>query len=247
MDKSIKEENNFEYNSETIVLEGDCGDSIEIDKEIEKKLLEKGRVATCKILLENNNYGSGFFCKIPIEVKKQIYKINMLFTNNHVLNNESIKFGKIIEFQYKNEKKIIKITEDRFCGTNDDLDYTFIQIFKEDGIEDFYEIENENENPNRDYFFEDICIMQYTKDLYLKVGHLIQIIEGQIFHSITSSKGSSGSPIILLLRDFKIIGIHRQFSKTLKLNRGTSMKYILEDINQKNLTLIENINKWVLR
>ena len=74
----------------------------------------------------------------------------MLFTNNHVLTNELIQIGKIIEFQYKNEKKIIKITEDRFCGTNDDLDYTFIQIFKEDGIEDFYEIENENENPNRD-------------------------------------------------------------------------------------------------
>ena len=90
MDKSIKEENNFENNSETIEPEGDCGDSIEIDKEIEKKLLEKGRVATCKIIIENNNYGSGFFCKIPIEVKKQIFNIKMWFTNNHILNNESI-------------------------------------------------------------------------------------------------------------------------------------------------------------
>ena len=89
--------------------------------------------------------------------------------------------------------------------------------------------------------------MQYSKDLFLKAGHLIQINEDQILHSVTTFKGSSGSPIILLLRDFKIIGIHRQFSKTLKLNRGTSMKYILEDIKQKNLTLIENMGKWELR
>ena len=89
--------------------------------------------------------------------------------------------------------------------------------------------------------------MQYSKDLFLKAGHLIQINEGQIFHSVTTFKGSSGSPIILLFRDFKIIGIHRQFSKVLKFNRGTSMKYILEDINQKNLNLIEDIGKWELR
>ena len=89
--------------------------------------------------------------------------------------------------------------------------------------------------------------MQYKKDLFLKAGHLIQINEEKIKHSVTTCKGSSGSPIILLLRDFKIIGIHRQFSKTLKLNRGTSMKYILEDINQKNLNLIEDIGKWELR
>ena len=96
------------YNeSETNKLEGDCGDNLEIDKETETKLFEKGKLATCKIITENNN-GSGYFCIIPIKNEK----IKMLFTNNHVLNNESIKFGKIIEFQYKNENKKIKITED---------------------------------------------------------------------------------------------------------------------------------------
>ena len=41
MDKSIKEENNFEYNSETIEPEGDCGDSIEIDKGTKIKIIRK--------------------------------------------------------------------------------------------------------------------------------------------------------------------------------------------------------------
>ena len=67
----------------------------------------------------------------------------------------------------------------------------------------------------------------------------------EIQHSVTTFKGSSGSPIILLLRDYKIIGIHRGFDNT--LNFGTSMKYIIEDIKKKILPLMENIGKWELR
>ena len=49
--------------------------------------------------------------------------------------------------------------------------------------------------------------MQYPQGgpLTLKAGHLKQIDKEKIQHSVTTSKGSSGSPIILLFRDFKII------------------------------------------
>ena len=90
------DKNNIDNESETIELEGDCDDHLEIDEETKTELFEKGKLATCKIILENNN-GTGFFCKIPIEDKK----IKMLFTNNHILNKESIKIGKIIKFAYK--------------------------------------------------------------------------------------------------------------------------------------------------
>ena len=205
-------------------LEIDGGDNLEISKETERKLFEKGKLATCKIITEKGN-GSGFFCVIPFKNEK----IKMLFTNNHVLNNESIQVGNIIKCAYKEKIKIIEITEERFCHTNSELDYTCIQIFNDDKIEDFYEIEIEN---NDNYLNEDICIMQYPKGLLtLKVGHLKKIDKEQIQHSVTTFKGSSGSPIILLLRDYKIIGIHRG-SKN-RLNLGTSIKYIIEDITKR--------------
>ena len=220
-------------------LEIDCGDNLEIDKETETKLFEKGKLTTCKIITENNN-GTGFFSIIPFKNKK----IKMLFTNNHVLNNESIQVGNIIKCAYKEKIKIIEITEERFCHTNSELDYTCIQIFNDDKIEDFFEIENENnKNPKDNYLNEDICIMQYPNGLLtLKVGHLKKIDKEQIQHSVTTFKGSSGSPIILLLRDYKIIGIHRGFNN--RLNLGTSMKYIIEDINKK---ILQDIDKWELR
>ena len=216
-------------------LERDCGDNLEIDKETETKLFEKGKLATCKIITEIGN-GSGFFCIIPFKNEK----IKMLFTNNHVLNNESIQVGNIIRCAYKKKLKKIEITEERFCHTNARLDYTCIQIFNDDKIEDFYEIEIEN---NDNYLNEDICIMQYPNGLLtLKVGHLKKIDKEQIQHSVTTFKGSSGSPIILLLRDYKIIGVHRGSNN--RLNLGTSMKYIIEDINKK---ILQDIGKWELR
>ena len=91
--------------------------------------------------------------------------------------------------------------------------------------------------------------MQYPKcgPLTLKAGHLKKIDKEQIQHSVTTFKGFSGSPIILLLRDYKIIGVHRGSNNRLNLNLGTSMKYIIQDINKKILPLIEDKGKWELR
>ena len=38
--------------NEEYILEGKCGDSVEIEKNIEKKLFEKAQNATCKIISE---------------------------------------------------------------------------------------------------------------------------------------------------------------------------------------------------
>ena len=76
------------------------------------------------------------------------------------------------------------------------------------------------------------------------------LIKLKIYYKLSNYyilKGSSGSPIILLLRNFKIIGIHKGVNNKLKYNRGIYMKYILEDINKKIFILIEDIDKWELR
>ena len=75
-------------------LEADYGESIELDKKTEEFLLKKSNTATCKIISESENgkplHGTGFFCNIPLLGK-------VLFTNNHILNKNSIKEGEIIK------------------------------------------------------------------------------------------------------------------------------------------------------
>ena len=48
-------------------------------------------------------------------------------------------------------------------------------------------------------------------------GHFIQIDNNNILHDISTKNGSSGSPIILLLRNFKVIGIHKGYNEKKKL------------------------------
>ena len=82
--------------NEEYILEGKCGDSVEIEKNIEKKLFEKAQNATCKIISEV--IGTGFVCEIPFNRNNTI---KALLTNNHVLNEESLKTGKKIKILYK--------------------------------------------------------------------------------------------------------------------------------------------------
>ena len=70
----------------------------------------------CKIL-KGNKEGSGFFCKINIKGKE----MKVLFTNNHVLNENKIKQNSIIEIQQNKNIYQIKISEDRFTSANEEL------------------------------------------------------------------------------------------------------------------------------
>ena len=212
--------------------EADFGKSIQLDRQTEKLLLKQSYLATCKIITGKNNspiHGTGFFCRIPLKGKI----IKFLFTNNHVLNEDSIKEGEIIKCSYKKTLKKFEI-KNRRCFTNEELDYTCIEILNEDQIEDFFEIENEKSNNPKEYNGEDIAIPQYAKagPLQINAGCLVKIDENQIYHYVTTYKGSSGSPIILILRHYKILGIHCAASEELKMNRGIIIKEILNDIKK---------------
>ena len=203
-------------------------DNFEFNEELEDKIKKDGNI--CDILF--NILGSGFFCKIPYNENK----INFLFTNNHVINEDLLLIGKKIRIFYKGEPKEIEITKNRLIWTDsrnykEGLDYTCIQIFKEDGfnIKNFFEIENFNLS---NYNGIPICILQYPKgnELTLKTGYIKELNNYEIFHSANTDHGSSGSPIISLNKGYKVIGIHRRFHKIKKLNYGSYIKYILQHI-----------------
>ena len=154
------------------------------------------------------------------------------------MNEESLKIEKKNKILYKGQLKEIKITNDRLCFTDSrdykkGLDYTFIQIFDNDGILDFFQIFNDNIN----FEHEIVSLVGYYNgiDFSIKNGHLKDIKNYKIYHSIDTEHGCSGAPIILTYREFKVIGIHRCFIDKKKLNLGSNFQDILKDLYHKDL------------
>ena len=165
--------------------------------------------AICLIINENNDYkinGTGFFCEIKIKEQK----IKGLFTNNHILNQNDIQIGKTINFIIRdiekdiNIEKNIKITKERFTLTNEELDYTFIQIFNNEPYNNFFEIDKKINcnNPYEEYKLDEFCIIQYSNnEISISEGKLEKIENNILFYSIATDKGSSGSPLIVYSRN----------------------------------------------
>ena len=66
-------------------------------------------------------------------------------TNNHILDCNAIENNELLTI-YKNKEEIITLNGDRLKLTNEDLDYTIIEILEEDEIfkkiKDYFEIDN---------------------------------------------------------------------------------------------------------
>ena len=123
--------------------------------------------ATCKIL--SGNKGSGFFCEIKVNNKL----MKLLFTNNHVFNN----LNSDIKIEHNRKKKIIKLNN-RFKYTNEELDYTCIEILKEDGINNYFKIDKNinNNNPYEEYKYDEFVMIQYPGGEEEMMYHLLKDI-----------------------------------------------------------------------
>ena len=97
-----------------------------------------------------------------------------LFTNNHILNESSIEKGKKIHFEYYNGKKRIEIAEERRVFTNKELDYTCIEIFESDDINNYFEIEINKYNKK---FIEENKLDIFIYNIQMVVIYLFQMGE----------------------------------------------------------------------
>ena len=203
----------------------------------------------CKISYETidgqKGKGSGFFCEIDINFPFKY----ALFTNNHVLDESNIEIGNIIHFEILDFKKSlyipkeIEITEKRKVFINKELDYTCIELFKEDNILDYFKIDPKlfkyDKNKLKD---NDIFILQYPKvndSLFsFSDGKILSLKDNNIIHSASTDNGSSGSPIIRRSKENYIIGLHyggyEQNKNEYKFNLATSFDSILDNIKQQN-------------
>ena len=239
---------NINLDNISIIKEGYIGYDSPITKQEINELFLKER-AMCKLIsdnIENNSkvYGTGFFVKLN-------NNIFGLLTNNHIINN--IQIGNTIYFYYLSQYKKIEITKDREVYTNKELDYTFIEIFKEDNIQDYFKINLNNINNLK---YHNIFILQYTNnniELSFSYGKINIIGNSEIKYNASTTNGSSGSPIILRTNDNLVIGIHHSeycfsIGGNFRFNLGTTLNAILNDIKQKSskiadLTKINNFIK----
>ena len=189
---------------------------------------KKKKDAICKLITGS---GTGFICQTKIKDKT----MKLLFTNNHVLDESKIKIDSNIKIKDKDD---IKITNNRFVCTNEELDYTCIEIFDNENFKDYFIIDPDINcnNPFKEYKDDLIVIMQYPKNKGLSVaeGNIKEFKNDNtnIIHSVSTDSGSSGSPIILSTRNLNIIGIHQGQSKD-KYNRGVYFRIVLEDIEKQ--------------
>ena len=203
------------------------------------KRCEKKLNATCKILNTNGtSKGTGFFCEIKLNNKLT----KVLFTNNHVVDN----YNSDIKIEYDRKIKILQ-KENRFFYTNEDLDYSCIEILDSDNFNNYFKVDKNinNNNPEEEYKYDQLVIIQYPGGNTVKFGegYINEINKELIIYSIMSEGGSSGSPICLDTRNLKVIGIHRgkADNENKNLKRGIFMKEIIKDIEKQILNQKDNI------
>ena len=196
-----------------------------IDGKKMKIFLSKCENAICKIMLIDG-YGTGFFTKIKF-INNEIL---CLMTNYHVINGNLLQ-NNYIEININ--EKIVKIYLNlkRRKWTNEDLDYTCLEILKEDNLNvDSFEIEDNNYDYKN---YDKLGIITIECQLNFDKGILSYIPNSKLFyHDCNTESGYSGAPI-LLINNFKLIGIHCGYQKNSDKNLGIYIKEILNDINKK--------------
>ena len=209
-----------------------------------EKILQQMKKCVCKIKKEKQK-GSGFFATFPY---KSTFK-NVLITNEHILNKDDLKVGKILKVSINNEEEYKEIEMDgkRLILVNEEKDLTIIEIRKKDKINNYLEIDERYNlnNIEERYKNESLYVLNYPKgkDIVVSYGLLNKMENEDIYHLCSTEGGSSGSPI-LSLDSLKLIGIHRGFSKPNKCNIGLFIRYAIDEFNKtEKSTLKKEDNK----
>ena len=192
----------------------------------------------CKITRKTKT-GTGFFCEIPEK------NIKLLFTNNHVIDEIYLEQGnKIACMISEKEKEIYKeidLEKDRYKLTDNHLDFTIIEILREDDIQNFLKINNE---PYK--IKEEIYSYQYAGgvELGFSFGKLLDKKENELNYDVGTKEGSSGSPV-LLMKNSKVIGLHCKglIGPYEKINSGIPIEIIINKISFMKCTYeVNNLN-----
>jgi hypothetical protein len=170
------------------------------------KIFENMKKSICYIS-RKNFHGTGFFIEIPIPSKEK--PMRGLMTNNHILNEKSLKSGKTFNIYMDNNKNKaieIKIEDKYFVFTSELIDVTFIELNKSitDEINPIFLHPAKNNAKINDK----IHIFQFpNKNLSYANGTIKSFHSFDYYHDVSTDYGSLGSP--LLNKNFEVIGVHK--------------------------------------
>ena len=125
------EELNFDMDKLSIRNEEKVKEGNYLTLKNSKILFEKAEKSNCKII-KDKGYGTGFFCKIKYPNKYN--EIYCLITNNHIITKDMLKYKENIEIKLNNKEIKILLDKNRRIWTNEEIDFTCIEIIKEDNI-----------------------------------------------------------------------------------------------------------------
>ena len=127
------------------------------------------KIDVCVIkILTKTKTGTGFFCDVP-EMKTKL-----LITNNHIIDQQYLDKENKLNYSITSitGKKIeeipkeIDLKKDRYKLTNQEYDFTVIEILKDDNINNYLEINNVQYN-EKDQIFS----LQYPEGGNIKYSH----------------------------------------------------------------------------
>ena len=220
-------------------------------KPIPLKIAMKVMKSICKITIKTKKalkYGTGFFLSYSDSSK-------YLITNYHVIN-ENMKKNDI-EIEIWNHKTMKLKLEDRYIKYfPQPKDITLIKVKEKDEIyKDIEFLDYDSNYTQKGYIIykdADVFTVEHPfgKDASCASGTIIKINEYEFDHNISTDVGSSGCPIILLNDNIyliQVIGIHKNANYNDKINGGTFIGEIFNEINKekedkKDKILKENNN-----
>ena len=201
----------------------------------EIKIIEKKKENNiCKIINANKAIGIGFLCLIPYPEKEK--QIPTLITCNHIIKGDE-KEVKLI-FNEKTEK-ILKLEKRKiYISNEEDKDIIIIEIKEEDNFDksnmlevdyDIFEEKDLNE------IFKSIYIIHFpfgnklgfSKNLIININKKDEIIK----HECQTDSITSGAPI-MNIKNFKVIGVHRETNREFSLNIGTLLRESIINFNK---------------
>ena len=185
----------------------------------------------CKITFINNEnqiiYGTGFF---------MLYKsLKCLISVYHVINENLINKNIEIEiYNNNNNKKFNLELKSRFIKFfKQPKDISIVEIKDSDGIKDieYLDYDLNYKKGYSQYKGMEVLSLGYPfgKELADGSGEIINIDGYEFEHNIHTEQGSSGSPIILF-NLLKVIGIHKFGDLEKKINVGTFIGEIFDEI-----------------
>ena len=220
-------------------------------RKVPLNMVNKVAQSICKLTIkeENKNIvnsGTGFFMFINFEQKR----LNCLVTNYHIIQQDLVDSKKIILIQIEKDNKEIEIQLDnnkRFIKCfKKPIDITIIEIKDSDQIinDVFFLWYDLNYVLGYEQYSEsDILILQHPlgEETQLGIGKIMNIKYFEFEHSIETDNCSSGSPVILI-GNYKVIGIHKQTNKKNNNGIGTFIGEIfkLMEEEKKEQKIINN-------